>query len=145
MPTLSTSSRTSLSFHSADIARVPRSLHQQGACVGYPDLEVFFSDAPLDIATAKSICAQCPIAAACHSYAMANERYGIWGNTTAEEREAAAGMSILTPEERRESASIQSAILQGMKVADIAAKFSVCDRTVYRYKRKMREQGLLAA
>jgi hypothetical protein len=125
--------------------KVPTALHEQGACVGYPDVDIFFSDNPRDISVAKSLCAGCAIADACHSYAVANERYGIWGNTTAPEREAVTDLRIITPEERREALDIQGAILRGMKVKDIAEKFSVCDRTVYRYKRKMREQGLLAA
>ena len=124
---------------------MPTALHEQGACVGYPDVDIFFSDNPRDIAAAKSLCASCSISDVCHSYAAANERYGIWGNTTANEREAVTDLRVITPEERREALDIQSAILRGMKVKDIAERFSVCDRTVYRYKRKLREQGLLAA
>lgn len=40
-----------------------------------------------DIATAKQICALCPVTAECLEYALVNgENYGIWGGMTAQER-----------------------------------------------------------
>lgn len=40
------------------------------------------------IDSAKKLCASCPVEIICRSYALANkERYGIWGGTTAEDRQ----------------------------------------------------------
>jgi WhiB family redox-sensing transcriptional regulator len=42
-------------------------------------------------ASAKAVCAGCPVAAACLQSAFANdERYGIWGGLTDRERRLAA-------------------------------------------------------
>lgn len=39
------------------------------------------------MATAKAICAGCPVRATCRAYALtAREPYGIWGGLTARER-----------------------------------------------------------
>ncbi|GAB2719148.1 WhiB family transcriptional regulator [Kitasatospora kifunensis] len=41
-------------------------------------------------AQAKTVCARCPVRAACLEYALdARERYGVWGGLTAEERRRA--------------------------------------------------------
>jgi hypothetical protein len=127
------------------VHQVPRSLSQAGACITTKNPDLFFSDDLADIAAAKKICAGCNIAAACFAYAATSEKYGVWGNTSSEEREAAAGLPILTPEERREATSIRDAILSGMKTSDIARRFCVSDRTIYRYKKKLKNEGLLAA
>lgn len=43
-------------------------------------LALFFSDVIEDIATAKTICAQCPLVAACLEGALARqEPWGVWG------------------------------------------------------------------
>ena len=125
--------------------RVPRQLQAQGLCVGHPDPEVFFRETAEDQAKAKALCAQCPALAACHTYSMRNEAYGVWGNTTADERKAAAGLSIITPEERREIDQIKAAILSGLTVAEVARRLNICERTVYRYRAKMRKSGELVA
>ncbi|GAA1240218.1 hypothetical protein GCM10009665_33850 [Kitasatospora nipponensis] len=40
-------------------------------------------------AAAKTVCARCPVRAACLEHALrTDERYGIWGGLTAEERAA---------------------------------------------------------
>lgn len=51
------------------------------------DLETFFSENKLDSKVAKRVCAGCEVAAACLSYALANdEPFGIWGGKTPSER-----------------------------------------------------------
>jgi WhiB family redox-sensing transcriptional regulator len=41
-------------------------------------------------AAAKTVCARCPVRAACLGYALdAREPYGVWGGLTAEERQRA--------------------------------------------------------
>jgi WhiB family transcriptional regulator, redox-sensing transcriptional regulator len=41
---------------------------------------LFFSDAPLDIARAKAICAKCPLTTTCRDAALERaEPWGVWG------------------------------------------------------------------
>lgn len=60
------------------------------ACGPYPDPEVFFRAGrgeALAIATAKQLCADCPVRTACLEYALThNEEYGVWGGLTEGER-----------------------------------------------------------
>lgn len=61
---------------------------ERAACTGY-ELSLFFSDAEQNIATAKRICASCPVQAACLDEQLRNEdgsRYGIYGGLTPRER-----------------------------------------------------------
>lgn len=62
---------------------------KEGRCreIGPLD-EVFFPDAYKRGKEAKSICATCPVVAQCLAFALRNdERHGIWGGTTSQERE----------------------------------------------------------
>jgi WhiB family transcriptional regulator, redox-sensing transcriptional regulator len=57
------------------------------ACAG-ADHELFFSESPRRVARAKSICSSCPVRIPCLVDALeCNERYGIWGGLTTEERD----------------------------------------------------------
>lgn len=68
-----------------------------GSCRDY-DTEIFFhpegergSTRRKRAATAKAICATCPVMAECREYALANnEPYGVWGGLTQEERKELA-------------------------------------------------------
>jgi WhiB family redox-sensing transcriptional regulator len=59
-------------------------------CQNFPDL--FFPDQKgsgqaQDIASAKELCADCPLLIDCAEYAIeSKEQYGIWGGLTADER-----------------------------------------------------------
>lgn len=54
------------------------------------DPELFFpEDGQVEqISAAKSVCAACPIRAACLSYALRHGVQGVWGGTTEDERRA---------------------------------------------------------
>lgn len=60
----------------------------QAACKT-ADPEIFFVDAKEKdlVAEAKSYCGICPIVMQCLTYALSNEEFGIWGGTTASERD----------------------------------------------------------
>ncbi|MFF4350384.1 WhiB family transcriptional regulator [Streptomyces sp. NPDC001530] len=66
---------------------------RRAACVG-EDPDLFFpvgtaGPALEDIAAAKRICARCPVAAPCLSWALSTGRTsGVWGGTGEEERAA---------------------------------------------------------
>jgi WhiB family transcriptional regulator, redox-sensing transcriptional regulator len=47
----------------------------------------FFAEARADVATALLTCAACPVKNECLTFALSNdERYGIWGGTTPDQR-----------------------------------------------------------
>lgn len=59
------------------------------ACAGYPNSLFFPSQdvTPGQIEKAKAICSVCPVNEACIEYALeTNQRAGIWGGTTEDER-----------------------------------------------------------
>ena len=68
---------------------------QQAAACRFEDRDLFFPPeqergryAPFQEAAAKHICGRCPVAAECLGYALAaDERYGVWGGLSAEERQ----------------------------------------------------------
>lgn len=65
----------------------------EAACVG-SDRDLFFATSPSRVARAKSICSRCPVRIPCLVEAFDNdERYGIWGGLTVEERDAVAQAS----------------------------------------------------
>lgn len=58
----------------------------RAACRG-TNAELFFPSPEEDPATAKAICADCPVRLACLGFALDNgEKYGIWGGFTERER-----------------------------------------------------------
>lgn len=60
----------------------------EGACKGRTDLFFQGEGANDKLAQAKRICASCPVSAECLAYALQhNERDGVWGGTSVEERE----------------------------------------------------------
>ena len=51
------------------------------------DPEAFFPDKGGSTREAKAVCRSCPVVAECLEWALAHEeRYGIWGGTSAKER-----------------------------------------------------------
>jgi WhiB family redox-sensing transcriptional regulator len=64
----------------------------RGVCRRADDPELFFPHgtdmlALRQVQRAKAFCARCPVRDECLSYALASQqRHGIWGGTTAEER-----------------------------------------------------------
>lgn len=65
---------------------VDDSWQDRGACRDY-DVELFYSLEELDVQTAVSICAECPVRLECLNHAMTTrEHFGVWGGTTETER-----------------------------------------------------------
>jgi hypothetical protein len=132
-------------YTNQQVESVPTSLAKQGNCSTAKDPDIFFGETKKDIAEAKKYCAACPVLTMCFAYALANEEYGVWGGTSARERQLMNGKKkIVSPEVRRDAAALREEIKKGeLKVREIASKHGVDERTVYRYKKKMREEGLL--
>ena len=65
----------------------------QGKCKDHPHADYWFADtknAADEAAYARAVCAVCPVASRCFSYAMSHpEVEGIWGGVTAPERRRA--------------------------------------------------------
>ena len=129
----------------------------QGVCREV-DPELFFADKP-DVHTnnrAKSICRACPVVGECLEWALDNERHGVWGGTTPDEREAFRKKSwfreglrrVLNDHEAKErertelDRRIVSMRRQGMQNADVAAALGMKKSTVE--KRIERMKGRVA-
>ena len=124
---------------------VPTSLATDGICTTAENPDIFFGETKQDIAAAKEFCADCPVVTICLAYALRNEEYGVWGGKSSRERQLMNGKKkIVSPEIRRDAAALREEIKKGeLKVREIAAKHGVDERTVYRYKKKMLDEGLL--
>lgn len=61
---------------------------QMDAPCAQTDPEIFFPEDKEDVRLAKTICRTCPVTAQCLAFAMENsETFGVWGGTTARERQ----------------------------------------------------------
>jgi WhiB family redox-sensing transcriptional regulator len=59
-----------------------------GVCA-QTDPEAFHPDKSGTVEPAKAVCAVCPVRERCLSYALeTNQRFGVWGGTSAQERQA---------------------------------------------------------
>ncbi|MEN9710699.1 MAG: Transcriptional regulator WhiB1 [Actinomycetota bacterium] len=135
---------TQVPYTTLEVTPVPLEIQLYGEC-GNAEPELFFRDDVRSQHKALSICGQCPVQKLCLSYALDNEEYGVWGGTTESQRVALRGKTkLVTPEQRRHAAMIREAIATGNRtVREIAAAHEVTERTVYRYKARMRQDGLL--
>jgi transposase-like protein len=135
---------TQVPYTTLEVTPVPLEIQLYGQCGG-AETDLFFRDDVRSQQRALAICAQCPVQKVCLSYARDNEEYGVWGGTTETQRVALRGKTkLVTPEQRREAARIRDAISAGNRtVREIAREHEVTERTVYRYKARMRQDGLL--
>ena len=65
------------------------------------DLDTFYvedrtHDEKIQTAIAKQACSRCPLIVECFQWALGREFYGIWGGTTAKEREAIRKKYLIT-------------------------------------------------
>lgn len=130
-----------LPYTTVDVEAVPHAIRVHGQCTT-SDLDFFAEDVAGQTA-AVAVCAQCPVQRLCLSYALANEEFGVWGGATESQRAALRTEKLITPEQRRDAAAVREALICGGTVADIARRFEVTERTIYRYKARMRQEGRL--
>jgi WhiB family redox-sensing transcriptional regulator len=70
-----------------DMANQELEWHQEALCA-QTDPEIFFPEGNTTTKQAKAICKTCPVSLQCLEYALKRtEVYGIWGGTTATERQ----------------------------------------------------------
>lgn len=131
-----------LPYTTVELQKVPAEITESGACTtGVVPAVVFDGETAADIAAAKAVCIDCIVRTKCLAYAVANEGYGVWGATTPEERKQLRGRTkLVTPEDRRDSDAVRQALLRHDRIADIARRFGVVERTVYRWKKRWTEQ-----
>jgi hypothetical protein len=56
------------------------------ACLGAPEPDQFFSEAPANQAAALAVCEACPVTEQCRSYAIETDSEGVWGGSTSADR-----------------------------------------------------------
>ena len=113
-------------------AQLPASVAKQAACVGVGAPDLFFDDGEAE--RAKQVCAGCPVLRECLEHALQHERFGIWGGTTPDERDAIRGGPLnVTPEDRREADRIRELLMRGISQEAVAEQLGVNLRTIGRW------------
>jgi WhiB family redox-sensing transcriptional regulator len=112
---------------------VPAAIRVRGACTSSSDPDLFFIEENPSVALA--LCAICPVRAACLSYAVDNEQYGVWGGTVASQRQEMRGGPLRhSVEQRRHADLIRSRIKAGWVLEDVADAEAVNERTLKRWR-----------
>ncbi len=93
---------------------------------------------------AKAICAGCPIAQSCATWAVANNEPGVWGGMTSVERQRRFGKALITIENAAELLE-EYEFLQSASVEAICRKYDAVPRSVARWRKTLRSQLGLAA
>lgn len=114
-----------------DIIPVPMELLKDGACGGRA--EVFDDDD--QPATAKLLCAACPVRRRCRDHAVDHEEFGVWGGATPEERDELRGHPFIWSwDQRVEAQRLRALFSRGVPEETIAAEYAVSTRSVQRKK-----------
>ena len=108
-------------------------------CLEEPDLDLFYSEFPKDIAKAKEYCNNaCPMLEECRAYGMKHENVGLWGGLSAKERFEQRGNK-----EAFQAGDIVALLNEANYIlhtpADqVAAHYEVDTRTVARWRNTIR-------
>lgn len=120
-------------------------------CAEHPDPEIFFPlpSAPLaKIREALDCCDVCPVAQACLDIAVRENREGIWGGTTANQRRRMrAGRRHPSTSERRAEArrsTVRALAARGMSTTSIAELLGVPSWQVTRDRSGMTKEAASA-
>jgi WhiB family redox-sensing transcriptional regulator len=128
----------------AQFKSIPAQLDLTRAVCMNADSEVFFSEDPSEIALAKSICGECPIARQCAEWAAKNAEYGVFGGLTPEERQQKFGLSIIDTELSPDEILRQENFILNQPASKVAEFFGVDTRTVMRWRRLLNSYTLAA-
>jgi WhiB family redox-sensing transcriptional regulator len=109
----------------------------EGAECNPENAELFYSDVETEIAEAKSICAACPVQAACLEWAVAYEDDGIHGGATPQERGAMRNGNPVVDIDRARRAQRDKVVIMTKPVKLVAATFDVEPRTVHRWRNEI--------
>ncbi len=117
---------------SFDLSPLPN-FGDNAACAN-ADTELFFSEKKVDIASAKSICYECPLIQKCAAWAIRYEEYGVFGGLSAKERHLLRGSKpVLNPQEQEIVWQEVTYILRA-SAKEVAIRFGVETRTVVRWR-----------
>lgn len=128
----------------AQFKAIPSQLElTQAVCVN-ADSEIFFSEDTSEIALAKSICGECPIATQCAEWAAKNAEYGVFGGLTPEERQQKFGFEIINTELSPDEIQRQENFILSQPASKVAELFGVDTRTVMRWRKLLNSYTLAA-
>ena len=106
-------------------------------CTG-EDPSIFDGETLRGILQAKKICNECPIRAACASWAMRTQDFGVWGSLTPKERERKAkGIEVINITELHQLEIDLDKLVSDSPIEQLAVEFKVTTRTIHRWRKKV--------
>jgi WhiB family redox-sensing transcriptional regulator len=111
----------------------------EAICVG-AEPGIFDGDSLTDVLEAKKICSACPIQVMCLDWGTQTQDVGVWGGLTAQERKTLRGGT--NPADIGEIRWLETnrvRLLSDTPAALLAAEFEVTERTIYRWRKNMRQ------
>lgn len=103
---------------------------------------LFQSSKPHFARAAKAVCEQCPIRARCLDWAVKNLEEGVWGGTTAEERQRLTpDPTRLQVDELAERRARRERLLEQVSIDALAQEFNVTQRTIHRWKVQIQNEA----
>ena len=106
-------------------------------CVGQ-DPSIFDGETLRGILQAKKICNECPIRAACATWAMRTQDFGVWGSLTPKERKKKAkGMEVIDITELHLLETDLEKLVSDSPIEQLAVEFKVTTRTIHRWRKKV--------
>ena len=106
-------------------------------CTG-EDPSIFDGETLRGILQAKKICNECPIRAACASWAMRTQDFGVWGSLTPKERKRKAkGMEVIDITELHLLEADLEKLVSDSPIEQLAVEFKVTTRTIHRWRKKV--------
>lgn len=114
----------------------------QASCVG-SEPSTFDGESLAAVFEAKRICSDCPIQAQCLSWATQTQDAGVWGGLTPEERKKLrGGTNPVNIGEVRWLETNRVRLLSDTPAALLAAEFEVTERTIYRWRKNMKQNQI---
>jgi WhiB family transcriptional regulator, redox-sensing transcriptional regulator len=119
---------------------------QENALCTQVDAEIFFPEKGRSPRDAKKICAGCDVREQCLQWAMAtNQRHGVWGGLTSQERSILARDGDKTRKLRTTKKTVREDVIVQLHKAsvpptEIAQRFEITERTVHRIVKRARER-----
>jgi WhiB family redox-sensing transcriptional regulator len=106
-------------------------------CTGQ-DPRIFDGETLRGILEAKKICKKCPIRAACASWAIRTQDFGVWGSLTPKERRRKAkGLEVIDITKVHLLETRLEKLVSNLPIEKLAIEFKVTTRTIYRWRKKI--------
>ena len=108
------------------------------------DSDLFFSEVPREVASAKGICATCPIKKQCLQVALESGEFGVWGGTTYAEREPTIAQLGISDLPSLAEAETELRKIMFAEASELATNYQVERRTVQRWRKTIRSNEYVA-